>query len=92
MHGCIQGKILSNGSIDKFRLMIVVTGDLNKKKIVVYTCAPTAFMRTLKYFLLDATKHEAKVLQLDFIWAFMQAKVKNRVFVKLDSWYADYFP
>ena len=30
--------------------------------------------------------------QLDFIGAFLQAKVKNRVYVKLDSRYADYFP
>ena len=30
--------------------------------------------------------------QLYFIGAFLQAKFKNRVFVKLDSRYADYFP
>ena len=30
--------------------------------------------------------------QLDFVGALLQAKFKNRVFVKLDSIYADYFP
>ena len=30
--------------------------------------------------------------QLDFIGASPQGKVKNRVFVKLGSGYADYFP
>ena len=30
--------------------------------------------------------------QLDFVGALLQAKGKNRVFVKLDSRYADYFP
>ena len=30
--------------------------------------------------------------QLDFIGVFLQAKVKNTIFVKLDSIYADYFP
>ena len=49
-------------------------------------------MRTLKYFLADAAKHKARVHQLDFIGAFLQAKVKNRVFVKLDMRYADSFP
>ena len=49
-------------------------------------------MRTLKYFLADAAKHKARVHQLDFIGAFLQAKVENRVFVKLDMSYADYFP
>ena len=54
--------------------------------------SPTASMRTLKYFLSEAAKHKAKVYQLDFIGAFFQAKVKNRVFVKLDMRYAAYFP
>ena len=47
-------------------------------------------MRTLKYFLADASKHKVRVHQLDFIEAFLQAKVKNRVFVKLDMRYADF--
>ena len=56
------------------------------------TWSPTASIRTLNYFLADAPKHKARVHQLDFIGAFLQAKVKNRVFVKLDMRYADYFP
>ena len=42
-------------------------------------------------FLADATKHKARVHQLDFIGAFLQAKVKNRIFVKLDIRYTDCF-
>ena len=49
-------------------------------------------MRTFKYFLSDAAKDKARVNQLDFIGAFLQAKVQNRVFVKLDIRYTDYFP
>ena len=49
-------------------------------------------MRTLKYFLADAAKHKARVNQLDFIGAFLQAKVNNRVFVILNMRYAAYFP
>ena len=56
------------------------------------TWSPTSSMMTLKYFLSDAERHKAKVHQIDFIGAFLQAKVKNRVFVKLDMRYADYFP
>ena len=40
-------------------------------------------MRTLKYFLADSAKHKARVHQFDFIEAFFQAKLKNRV---LSSW------
>ena len=49
-------------------------------------------MRTLKYFLADAAKHKARVHQLYFIGTLFQAKVKNRVFVKLDIRYIDYLP
>ena len=49
-------------------------------------------MRTLKYYLEDATKPKTRVHQLDFIGEFLQEKVKNRVFMKLDSRYADYSP
>ena len=56
------------------------------------TCSTTASMRTLKYFLADAAKHRARVHQLYFIGAFLQAKVNNRVFFRLDIRYTDYFP
>ena len=54
--------------------------------------SPTASMRTLKYLFEDVTKPKARVHQLDFIVAFLQAKLKIRVFVKLDIRYTDYFP
>ena len=49
-------------------------------------------MRTLKYFLLDTTKHKAIVHQFDFIGSFLQEKVENILFVNLDTRYTDYFP
>ena len=55
------------------------------------TWSLTAFMRNLKYFLVYAARHKAGVRQFDSIEAFLQAKVKNRVFVKLDIRYTDYF-
>ena len=56
------------------------------------TWSPTASMRTFKYFLADAAKHKAIFNQIDFIVAFLQAKVNNIVFVKLDIRYTYYFP
>ena len=87
-----KAKIQSDGSLDKLNLRIVVRGDLQNKEMVGDTWSPTASMRTLNYFLADADKHKTRVHQLDFIGAFLQAKVKNRVFVKLDMKYAEYFP
>ena len=87
-----KAKIQSDGSIDKLKLRIVVIGYLQNKEMVGDTWSPIASMRTLKYFLADAAKHKAIVHQLYFIGAFLQAKVKNGVFVKLDIRYTNYFP
>ena len=76
-----KAKIQSDGSLDKFKLKIVVRGDLQNKEMVEDTWSPTASKRTLKYFLADAEKHKARIHQLDFIGAFLQIKVKNRVFI-----------
>ena len=86
-----KAKIQSYGSLDKFKLRTVVRGDLHNKEMFGDTWSPTAYMRTLKYFLTDATKHKARVHQLYCIGAFLQAKLKNRVFVKSNIRYADYF-
>ena len=96
MHGVTgidiyKAKIHSSGSLDKLKLIIVVRGYLQNKELFGDNFLPTASMRTLKYFLGDAVKHKAIVYLLDFIGSFSQAKFNNRVFVKLDSRYADYF-
>ena len=70
----------------------MVRGDLKNKELVRDTWSPTASMRTLKCFLADEAKHKARVHQLDFIGTLLQEIFKNRIFVKLDSRYTDYFP
>ena len=84
-------KIQSDGSLDKLKLRILVRGYLQNKKLVGDTWSPTDSMSNLKWSLADAAKNKARVHQLYFIGAFLQAKVKNMVFVKLESRYADYF-
>ena len=86
-----KAKIQSDGSLEKLKFRIMVRGYLKNKDLVGDTWSPTDSMRTLKYLLSDYYKHKARVHQLDFIGALLQAKFKNRVFVKLDSRYAYYF-
>ena len=69
--------IQSDRSLNNLKLRIVVRGDLQNKEMVGDTWSPTSSMRTLKCFLADAAKHKARVHQLDFIGAFLQAKEKN---------------
>ena len=84
-------KVKCDGSLEKLKWIIVVRGDLQNKEPVGDTWSPTSSMRTLKYLLVDDVKHKSIVHQLDFIREFLQEKVKNRIFVKWDSRYADYF-
>ena len=51
------------------------------------TCYPTASIRTLKYSLADAINHKARVQQLDSIGVFLDANVKHKLFVRLESRY-----
>ena len=87
-----KAKIQSDGSLDKLELRTVVRGDMQNKEMVGDTWSPISSMRTLEYVLADAAKYKARVHQLDFIGAFLQAKVNNRAFVMFDIRYTDYFP
>ena len=69
----------------------MVREDLQNKELVGDKWSPTASMKTLEYFLEDAVKHKEILHQIYFIGALLKAKFKNRVFLKLDSRYADYF-
>ena len=51
-----------------------------------------SFHEEFKFFLADDVKHNRRVHQLDFIGTFLQAIVKNRIFVYLGSRYIDYLP
>ena len=84
-----KAKMQSDGSPDKLKMRIVVRNDLQNKELVGNSSSPTSPMRTLRYFLADATKHKAIVHQLYFIGSFLQRKVNNIAFVKLGSRYED---
>ena len=64
-----KAKNQSDRSLEKLKLRIVVRGDLQNKEIVGDTWSPTASIRTLKYFLADSDKHNARVHQLYFIFS-----------------------
>ena len=87
-----KSKIYYDGSLYKLKLRIMIRGDIKNKYLFGDTWSSTAFMRTLKYFSANAAKHKERVHKLDFIGSFLQAKIINKVFVKLDSRYAEYFP
>ena len=83
--------IQSDGSLDKLKLRIVVRGEFHNKEIIGDNWSPTEQASTLKYLLADDPTNKPIVHQLDFIGTFLQANVKHRVFVKLNSRYEEYF-
>ena len=87
-----KGKIQSDESIDRLKFIIVVRGDYQNKVIIGDTWSPTASMWTLRYLLKYDSKHKSRVHPFYFIGAFIQANIKYRDFVKLDSRYGEYFP
>jgi hypothetical protein len=85
-------KLQSDGSLDKLKTRIVVRGDLQTKSIVEDTYSPTASGRGLKMFLGHAARNQCRVRQLDFIGAYLQAKVRGRIFIKMPGIYGNLFP
>ena len=73
-------KIKYDGSLDKLISRIVVRGYMQNNDLIRDTCSLTASMRNLIYLLVDSVKYKARVHQLDFIGAFLQSKVNNRIF------------
>jgi hypothetical protein len=85
-------KIKSDGSLDKLKTRLVVTGDLQNKSLTEDTWSLTASFRALKMFLAHACKCKLRVKQLDFVGAFLQANVRARIFVTIPKIFGILFP
>ena len=72
-----KAKIQSVGILDKLKLIILVIWYLHNKEIIGDIWYNTASMKTLKYFLVDSSKHKSRLHQLDFIGSFLQANVEH---------------
>jgi len=85
-------KVKSDGSLDKLKCRLIVRGDLQDKNITEDKWSPTALFRSLKMFLAHASRMKARVKQLDFVGAFLQAKMRTRMFVTIPKIYGILFP
>jgi hypothetical protein len=85
-------KVKSDGLLDKLKARLVVRGDLQDKNITEDKWLPTASFRSLKMFLGHASRIKARVKQLDFVGAFLQAKMRTRIFVTIPKINGILFP
>jgi hypothetical protein len=76
-------KVKSDGSLDKLKTRLVVRGDLQDKNITEDKWSPTASFWSLKMFLTHASRLKVRVRPLDFVGAFLQAKMRTRMFVTM---------
>jgi hypothetical protein len=84
-------KLRSDGTLDKLKNRLVVRGDM-QKNLDEDKWSPTASFRALKLFLAHAARLKVHVRQLDFVGAFLQAKVRSRIFVTIPAIYGSIFP
>jgi hypothetical protein len=87
-----RDKVKSDGSLDKLKTQLVVRGDLQDKNITEDKWSPTASFRSLKMFLAHSSRLKAHVKQLDFVGAFLQAKMRMRMFVTIPRIFGILFP
>ena len=77
-------KMTSKGGLDKLKARLCARGDLQETDgLEIYS--PTASIRLLKMFLALGVEMRRQVKQLDFVSAFIQGKVRSRIFVYIEN-------
>ena len=59
--------IISDGSLEKLKVIIVVRGNIKNKDLIRNTLSPTSSIRSLKHFLSYDVKNNARVHQMDLL-------------------------
>jgi hypothetical protein len=84
----------SEGGLDKLKCRIVVRGDMPNKHgaSIEDKYSPSAPLRVLKMFLADTARHKYRIHQFDVVGAFIQAKMRSIVYIKITKLYGEIFP
>jgi hypothetical protein len=87
-------KLNSEGGLYKLKCRIVVRRDMQKKHeaSIEDTYSQSASFRVLKMFLADEARHKCRIHQCGVVGAFLQAKMRSRVYIKLTTLSGEIFP
>ncbi len=85
-------KINSDSILNVLKMRLVVRGDLQDKLVAEDKWSPTTSFRSLKMFLAHDSRIKARVKQLNFVGAFLQAKTRSRMFVTIPKIFGILFP
>ena len=88
-----KAKVTSKGFLEKLKACCIARGDLQFTSDEPEAFwSPCDFARTLKMFVSEAARYNRPINLLDFIGAFCQAILKERLFLQLPSEYASLLP
>ena len=85
-------KYKSDGTLEKFKCLACVHGDLQKRTDTEDTWSAMTSKRGLRMFIASAAVTTFKIFQLDFICAFLQTPVRSPVYVMIDKLVAEMVP
>jgi hypothetical protein len=86
-----KAKLDKNGNIDKLKCRIVYRGDLHQHDDID-TWNPHASWMCLMVYLAEVARLKISTGQTDFVQAYLQTDVKDRVFVMFPQFWAKFLP
>jgi Reverse transcriptase (RNA-dependent DNA polymerase) len=85
-------KLDKTGQIDKLKCRIVFRGDLYDPKDPMDSWNPHANWMSLRTYCALCAKFRVYPTQTDFVMAYLQVKMRERVFVKFPDYWAEHVP
>ena len=87
-----RAKIDKDGLLDKLKCRVVFRGDLCDPADDMDTWNPHASFLALKIFLAFCAKYDIYPRQIDFLLAYLQANMRERVFIRFPEKWKKYLP
>ena len=87
-----KAKSTRNGNLEKLKARFCARGDLEKETDQLENWSSCASQRTVRTFIAHETKCRRTPKQLNFVGAYLQARMRSRIYVTLQKEYLPYFP
>jgi hypothetical protein len=87
-----KAKLDKNGLIDKLKCRVVFRGDLYDPLNPQDSWNPHANFLAVRFFLALCARYNMNPSQADFIMAYLQVAMKEKVFIKFPEFWAHYLP
>ena len=85
-------KLDGEGMIEKLKARIVFRGDLHESLVLEDSWNPFASYQSLRFFLALCAKYNITPSQADWVQAYLQCPMKEKVFIKFPDFWAKFLP